>query len=80
MGDVLEELDLEYDETEEEELINKLMGELAYEQFSHIPIEGEQFEYRGMEITVSEMEHNRILSLTVRILPPSEEEETEVEE
>ena len=80
LGDVLEELDLEYDETEEEELINKLMGELAYEQFSHIPIEGEQFEYRGMEITVSEMEHNRILSLTVRILPPSEEEETEVEE
>lgn len=80
LGDVLEELDLEYDETEEEELVNKLMGELAYEQFSHIPREGEKFEYRGMEITVSGMEHNRILSLTVKVLPPPEEEETEVEE
>lgn len=80
LGDVLEELDLEYDETEEEELVNKLMGELAYEQFSHIPSEGEKFEYRGMEITVSSMEHNRILSLTVKVLPLPKEEETEVEE
>lgn len=79
LGDLTDELDLEIDD-EDEELTNKLMGELAYEQFSRIPQEGDQFEYGGMEIAVSKMEHNRILLLKVQVLKPTESEETEVEE
>lgn len=80
LGDVLDELDLEVDDEDDEELTNKLMGELAYEQFSRIPQEGDQFEYAGMQITVSAMEHNRILMLQVRKLAPSDPEDGEEDE
>lgn len=71
VGDVFDALGVEYDEEEDEELINKLMGELCYEQFPSIPAEGDKFLYRGLEITVAAMRHNRILKLRVRILPPA---------
>jgi len=72
VGDVFDELGVEYDEEDDEELINKLMGELCYEQFSAIPAEGDSFVYRGVEITVAAMQHNRILKLRVRLLPPED--------
>lgn len=37
VGDVFDALGVSYDEEDDEELINKLMGELCYEQFSAIP-------------------------------------------
>ena len=74
VGDVFDALGVAYDEEDDEELINKLMGELCYEQFSTIPSEGDSFRYRGLEITVSAMRHNRILSLYVRLLPPDGDE------
>ena len=49
------------------------MGEWAYEQFTAIPQAGDSFVYHSLQVTVSEMEHNRIRKLRVRILP----EETE---
>lgn len=70
VGDVFDALGVSYDEEDDEELINKLMGELCYEQFSAIPSEGDSFRYRGLEITVAAMRHNRILTLCVRLLPP----------
>jgi putative hemolysin len=72
VGDVFDALGVEYDEEEDDELINKLMGELCYEQFPSIPAEGDSFVYRGLEITVAAMQHNRILKLRVRVLPPEE--------
>jgi putative hemolysin len=80
VGDVFDELGVPYDEEEDEELINKLMGELCYEQFPSIPAEGDKFTYRGLEITVASMQHNRILKLRVRILPPEEAPEEGGEE
>ena len=55
------------DPEEDEELVNTLMGEWAYEQFSTIPREGDGFEYHGLKISVAEMEHNRILKLRVTL-------------
>lgn len=69
VGDVFDALGVPYDEDEDEELINKLTGELAYEEFPSIPKEGDSFGYRGLDFTVSAMQHNRILKLTVRISP-----------
>jgi len=69
VGDVFDALGLEYDEEEDDELINKLMGELAYEQFSTIPEQGDCFVYRNLEFTVLSMDYNRILKLKVRVIP-----------
>ena len=61
------------DPEENEELINTLMGEWAYEQFAAIPKTGASFEYHGLKVTVTEMEHNRILKLNVSLAPQEKE-------
>ena len=72
VSDVMERLG--YDDPEEnEELVNTLMGEWAYEQFTAIPKTGDSFRYHRMEVTVSGMEHNRIMKLKVTLLPENEE-------
>lgn len=72
VSDVMERLG--YDDPEEnEELVNTLMGEWAYEQFTAIPKSGDSFRYHRMEVTVSGMEHNRIMKLKVTLLPEDEE-------
>lgn len=59
---------LEYDDPDEnEEFANKLLGEWAYEQFNEIPKIGDSFEYYDVTVKVSEMNHNRILRLTVNL-------------
>ena len=72
VSDVFERLDYE-DPEANEELINTLMGEWAYEQFTAIPRIGDSFRYHRVSVTVSSMDHNRILKLRVTLLP----EETE---
>ena len=72
VSDVFEQTDFT-DPEEDEELVNTLMGEWAYEQFTEIPKPGDSFDYHGLRVTVAEMEHNRILKLRVEKLP----EETE---
>ena len=72
VSDVLEQLDYE-DPEGNEELVNTLMGEWAYEQFSAIPKVGDSFHYHRLSVTVSHMEHNRILKLKVSLLPEEEE-------
>ena len=72
VSDVLEHIGYE-DPEGNEELVNTLMGEWAYEQFSAIPKQGESFRYHELEITVSAMEHNRIRKLRVRYAPEKTE-------
>ncbi len=71
VSDVLELLGMD-DPEEDDELINTLMGEWAYEQFTAIPKPGDSFTYHALTVTVAEMQHNRILKLNVRLA--SEEE------
>ena len=72
VSDVLEHMG--YDDPEgDEELVNTLMGEWAYEQFTAIPKPGDSFRYHELEVTVSEMEHNRIRKLRLTRVPAAEE-------
>ena len=72
VSDVFEQLGFE-DPEEDEELVNTLMGEWAYEQFSAIPKVGDSFRYHQVQVTVAAMTHNRILKLKVALLPETEE-------
>lgn len=74
VSDVFETLDFE-DPEENEELVNTLMGEWAYEQFTAIPKVGDSFDYHDLRVSVSEMEHNRILKLEVWRLPEGSDEQ-----
>ena len=73
--DVFDELEIPYTEDEEEHLENKLMSELAYEQFTEIPGEGDSFDYLGAKITVQKMRQHRIMRLLV--IPPAPADGTE---
>lgn len=72
VSDVFERVGFE-DPEENEELINTLMGEWAYEQFTAIPSCGDSFTYHRLKVTVEEMENHRILKLKVSLLPEEEE-------
>ncbi|MBQ7173863.1 MAG: HlyC/CorC family transporter [Lachnospiraceae bacterium] len=67
--DVLDELDVRYDEEEEDRILNKLMSELAFENFPGIPKEGDSFQYLGLLITILSMKRSRIYRLRVEKLP-----------
>ena len=45
----------------------------VFELFAAIPKTGESFEYHGLRVTVTEMEHNRILKLNVSLAPQAKE-------
>ncbi len=62
------------DPEDDEELVNTLLGEWAYEQFASIPTEGNGFDYHALHVAVEKMDHNRILTLRVKL----QNEETEV--
>ena len=72
VSDVFEHMAFE-DPEGDEELVNTLMGEWAYEQFPAIPRPGDSFRYHDLVVTVSKMEHNRILKLIVARKPEQEE-------
>ena len=72
VSDVFEEIGFK-DPEDDESLESTLMGEWAYVKFAAIPKVGDSFVYHGLKVTVAEMEHNRILSFTVEILPETEE-------
>ena len=48
---------------------NKLLGEWAYEHFSAIPEVGASFEWNGVSVRVTGMRQNRILRLSVGLIP-----------
>ena len=70
--DVFDQLGYE-DPENDEELVNTLMGEWAYEKFDTIPKPGDSFRYHQVLVTVKDMNHNRIMKLTVALLPAEEE-------
>ncbi len=73
VGDVFDFLEYE-DPEENEELVNKIIAEWAYENFGTIPKVGDSFRYHDVEVKVFEMDHNRITALSVTVLPSEEEE------
>ena len=72
VSDVFDQLGYE-DPENDEELVNTLMGEWAYENFDTIPKPGDSFRYHQVLVTVKDMNHNRIMKLTVALLPAEEE-------
>ena len=48
-------------------------GGWALESFGHIPTEGESFMNGILKVTVKEVSENRIIRLTVQVLPPQKE-------
>ena len=72
VSDVFDQLGYE-DPENDEELVNTLMGEWAYEMFDTIPKPGDSFRYHQVLVTVKDMNHNRIMKLTVALLPETEE-------
>ena len=72
VSDVFDQLGYE-DPENDEELVNTLMGEWAYEKFDTIPKPGDSFRYHQVLVTVKDMNHNRIMKLTVARLPAEEE-------
>ena len=72
VSDVFEKLGFE-DPEENEELVNPLLGEWAYEQFPSIPKVGDSFNYHEVQVTVASMVHNRIMKLKVALLPEEKE-------
>lgn len=72
VSDVFDQLGYE-DPENDEELVNTLMGKWAYEKFDTIPKPGDSFRYHQVLVTVKDMNHNRIMKLTVALLPAEEE-------
>lgn len=72
VSDVFDQLGYE-DPENDEELVNTLMGEWAYEKFDTIPKPGDSFRYHQVLVTVKDMNHNRIMKLTVALLLAEEE-------
>lgn len=72
VSDVFDQLGYE-DPENDEELVNTLMGEWAYEMFDTIPKPGDSFRYHQVLVTVKDMNHNRIMKLTVALLSETEE-------
>ncbi|MCQ2538567.1 MAG: hemolysin family protein [Lachnospiraceae bacterium] len=57
------------------DLLNKVMGEWAYESFGAIPKEGDSFTYNEITVKAFKMDHNRIETLCVKRTPAAEEGE-----
>lgn len=68
MSDILEiELTTETDEYE-------TLGGLIYHLTEHIPDTGEKVIFKGLELTVHEVENNRLKKVKVRVLPEEEQQ------
>ena len=70
--DVFEHLNYE-DPEDNDELVDTSLGEWAYQMFDSIPSPGDSFRYHELTVTVTEMEHNRILKLKVVRTPETAE-------
>ena len=71
VGDLFDEIDFE-DPDEDERYTNLLVSDWVYEHFPEIPKVGDCFEYNGIKVTVSLMDHNRIVR--VRVVAPDKAE------
>ena len=71
MEDLFDRLD--YPDPEDTDWEHKPAGEWVYEQFDMIPEEGESFTWHRLHVTVSSIQHRRILKLRVKLLPEEAE-------
>ncbi len=44
------------------------------EQLGRVPVEGDHFTYENLDVTVTQVDHRRILEIRVAVIPPEEEE------
>ena len=72
VADVFEHLNYE-DPEDNDELVDTRLGEWAYQMFDSIPSPGDSFRYHELTVTVTEMEHNRILKLKLVRIPETAE-------
>ncbi|MCR5137952.1 MAG: hemolysin family protein [Oscillospiraceae bacterium] len=69
--DIFEHLGYE-DPEHNDELMDTRLGEWAYQRFETFPEPGDSFRYHGLLVTVTEMEHKRIMKMKLMRLPESE--------
>ena len=62
----------DFEDPDDFDFAHKLLGEWAYEQFDHIPDEGDAFVYNGLRVEVCAKNKHRIVSL--RFFPPAAEQ------
>ena len=72
VSDLFEHLGYE-DPEDNDELVDTRLGEWAYQMFDAIPDVGDSFQYHELTVTVTEMEHNRILKLKAVRTPETPE-------
>ncbi len=65
--DVFDEIGFQPPAEDEEELLNKRIGEWVYEHFSSIPKVADSFTYHDLRVSVAKMEHNRIRRVAVKL-------------
>ena len=70
--DLFEHLGYE-DPEDNDELVDTRLGEWAYQMFDTFPKTGDSFRYHDLLVTVTEMEHNRILKLKLALCPEKKE-------
>jgi CBS domain containing-hemolysin-like protein len=63
---------LDYPDPEDADWDHKPVGEWVYEQFDMIPEKGDSFTWHDLRVTVDAIEHRRILTLRVAVLPSEE--------
>ena len=72
MTDIFSHLDFE-DPENNDELVDTRLGEWAYQMFDTFPKTGDSFQYHGLKVTVTEMDHNRIMKLKLAKAPSTTE-------
>ena len=64
---------MEYEDPEDDEdFLNMPISEWVLSNFQAVPKERDSFRYHRVQITVSKMDHNRILKVRADILPEDE--------
>lgn len=76
VDDAFDAMEFDYSSHDDEEDLSGLrVGEWVYEQFTSIPKVNDSFTYEGLTITVTRMDHNRILQVSMQLPSPSETSE-----
>ena len=69
---------MEYEDPEEnEDFVNMPISEWVLSNFQAVPEEQDMFVYHHLHVTVSEMDHNRILKVRVEVMDEDESERAE---
>ena len=76
VDDAFDAMEFDYSSPDDEEDLSGLrVGEWVYEHFTSIPKVNDSFTYEGLTVTVTRMDHNRILQTSMQLPSPSETEE-----